>query len=52
MANFYCKRCGKPQPELLEKGKAKVRMFPSGYVARFLECKHTVPVAQKAEIAA
>lgn len=51
MANLYfCRRCRKNVPAALDKnGKERVRGFPSGYVARFLDCPghHTCSVNDK-----
>lgn len=47
-AVYFCKRCHIPVPALTDaRGKEKVRGFPSGYVARFLACKHTISVNDK-----
>lgn len=44
---YYCKRCKADREAEKENGRDKVRSFRSGYVVRFLVCRHTIPVTAK-----
>lgn len=49
---YYCKRCLCNREAAKENGKDKVRGFRSGYVARYLQCRHTIPVTQPPAVSA
>lgn len=49
MRTYYCKRCqANKAPKLDARGRDKVTRFRSGFVARYLECNHTVSVNDRA----
>lgn len=51
MRLYYCKRCQQNQPPKRDsRGRDKIVRFQSGYVARYLECGHTVSVNNSAFI--
>jgi hypothetical protein len=46
VTTYHCKRCQSLKTPVQENGTDKIKRMRSGYVARFLECGHSIPVTQ------